>query len=66
MTLKMKSFLVVPDWSQKIQLYILALERETTCTYQKGEKLKQREIQEWIKASILVKGDVSPTQNIHE
>jgi len=44
----------------------IALERKTTCTYQKGENLEQKEIQEWIKASILVEGDVSPTQNIHE
>jgi hypothetical protein len=30
----------------KVQIRIFALERETSCTYQKKEKLKQRGIQE--------------------
>jgi len=42
----MMSFLVVPNRSQKVRIHIFALERETSCTYQKEEKLQQREIQE--------------------
>jgi hypothetical protein len=57
----MRSFLLVLDWGWKVHLHIFALETETTYIYQKGEKLKQREIQEWMEASILLKGDVSPT-----
>ncbi len=57
----MRSFLVASDRGQKIQLHFFALERETTHTYQKGEKIEQKEIQEWVEASILVEGDVSAT-----
>jgi len=56
----MKSFLFVPDQGRKIWIHLFGLERETPCTYQKEERLKQREIQEWIKISILVVGNVSP------
>jgi hypothetical protein len=62
----MKNVLVVLDWGWKIRIHVFALEKKTSRTYQKEEKLKQREIQEWVKASILVIGDVNPTQNIQE
>jgi hypothetical protein len=42
----MMNFLVVPYRSQKVQIRNFTLEKETSCTYQKEEKLKQREIQE--------------------
>jgi hypothetical protein len=32
----------------------------------KKKKLKQKEIQEWVKASILVEEDVRPIKNTHE
>jgi hypothetical protein len=57
----MKSFLIVLDWGQKVWICLFGLERKTPCTYQKEERLKQREIQEWIEVSILVVGYVSPT-----
>jgi hypothetical protein len=62
----MKNVLVVLDWGRKIQIRVFALEKKTSRTYQKEEKLEQREIQEWIETSILVVGDVNPTQNIQE
>jgi hypothetical protein len=41
----MRSFLIVPNQGQKIQIHIFALERKTSCTCHKEERLKQREIQ---------------------
>jgi hypothetical protein len=66
MTLKMRSFLVVPDWGRKFWIHVFAWEKETSCTYKKEERLEQRELQEWVKVSILVVGDVNPTKNIQE
>jgi hypothetical protein len=60
--MRMKSFLIVAHLGWKVQIHIFALKRETSCTYQKEKKLEYREIQESIKASIVVIGDVSPTQ----
>jgi hypothetical protein len=42
----MKSFLVVPNQGQKVQTHVFALERKTPCTYQKEERLEQKEMQE--------------------
>jgi hypothetical protein len=52
--------------TSKSQIYLFGLKRETPCTYQKEERLEQREIQKCIEAFILVIGDVSPTQNLQE
>ncbi len=58
--------MVVLDRGWKLGIHVFALEKETSCTYKKEERLKQREIQEWVKVSILVIGDVNLTQNIQE
>jgi hypothetical protein len=42
LTLKMRSFLVVRDQGQKVQIHIFALERETSCTYPKKKKVKAK------------------------
>jgi hypothetical protein len=44
--MRMRSFLVVPHDDRKIRIYIFALKKETSCTYQKEERLEQKEIQE--------------------
>jgi hypothetical protein len=62
----MKSFLVVLNQGWKVRIHVFTLEIKTSCIYQTEERLEQREIQEWVKASILVVGDVSPTQNLQE
>jgi hypothetical protein len=64
--MRMRSSLVVPHQDRKIWICVFALKKETSCTYQKEERLEQKEIQEWIQALILVVQDVSPTQNLQE
>jgi hypothetical protein len=61
----MKSFLVLLDQGREVWIHVIALKRETSCTYQKEERLKQREIK-GVHASILVVGDVSPTHNLQK
>jgi len=56
----MRKFLIVLDWGRKVQIHLFRLEKETSCTYQKEKMLEQKEILEWIEASILVVRDVRP------
>ncbi len=49
------------DQGQKVWIHVFAWEKKISCTYQKEKRLKQREIQKWVEALILVIGDVSPT-----
>jgi hypothetical protein len=60
------SFLVVLNQGREVWIHLFALEKQASCTYQKVERFEEIEIQEWIEASILIIGNVTPTQNLQE